>query len=42
MELNLVRDVKDDKKGLYRYIDRRRHAKESVPPLSSPSPSRRS
>ena len=28
-----MRDVKDDKKGLHRYIDRRRHAKESVPPL---------
>ena len=33
MELNLVRDVKDSKKGFYRYIGRRRQAKESVPPL---------
>ena len=33
MKLNLARDVKDNKKGLYRYIDRKRHAKESVPPL---------
>ena len=32
MELNLVKDVKD-KKGFYRYIGRRRQAKESVPPL---------
>ena len=32
MELNLVKDVKD-KKGFYRYIGRRRRAKESVPPL---------
>ena len=33
MELNLVRDMKDNKKGFYRYIGRRRWAKESVPPL---------
>ena len=33
MELNLARDVKDNKKGFYRYIGRRRQAKESVPPL---------
>ena len=33
MELNLVRDVKDNKKGFYRYLGRRRQAKESVPPL---------
>ena len=32
MELNLVMDVKDNKKGFYRYIGRRRRAKESVPP----------
>ena len=30
MGLNLVRDVKDNKKGFYRYIGRRRQAKESV------------
>ena len=33
MELNLVRDVKGNKKGLYRYIGRGRQANESVPPL---------
>ena len=33
MELKLARDVKDNKKGFYRYIGRRRQAKESVPPL---------
>ena len=33
MGLNLARDVKDNKKGFYRYIGRRRHAKEIVPPL---------
>ena len=32
MELNLVRDVKDNKR-FYRYVGRRRQAKESVPPL---------
>ena len=31
MELNLARDVKDNKKGFYRYISRRRQAKESSP-----------
>ena len=33
MELNLARDVKDNKKGFYRYIGRRRQAKEGAPPL---------
>ena len=33
MELNLVRDVKDNKKGFYRHTGRGRQAKESVPPL---------
>ena len=33
VELNLVRDVKDNKKGFYRYISRRRQAKEGVSPL---------
>ena len=33
MELNWVRDVKDNKKGFHRYIGRRRQAKECVPPL---------
>ena len=33
MELNLSRDVKDNKKGFYRYIGRKRQAKESAPPL---------
>ena len=32
MELNLARDVKNNK-GFYRYIGRRRQAKESVPPV---------
>ena len=31
MELNLARDVKDNNKGFYRYIGRRRQAKESSP-----------
>ena len=31
MELDLARDVKDNKKGFYRLIGRRRQAKESVP-----------
>jgi len=31
MELNLAREVKDNKKGFYRYLGRRRQAKESVP-----------
>jgi len=33
MELNLARDVKDNKKRFYRYVGRRRQAKGSVPPL---------
>ncbi|KFZ66869.1 hypothetical protein N338_11098, partial [Podiceps cristatus] len=33
MELNLARDVKNNKKGFYRYIGQKRQAKESVPPL---------
>jgi len=33
MELNLARDVKNNKKVFYRYIGRKRQAKESVPPL---------
>ena len=33
MELNLVRDVKDNKKRFYRYIGRRRQGKESAPPV---------
>ena len=33
MEMNLARDVKDNKKEFYNYIGRRRQAKESVPPL---------
>jgi len=31
MELNLARDVKDNKKGFYWYIGRRRQVKESAP-----------
>ena len=34
MELNLARDVKDNKKEFYRYRSRRKKAKESVPPLT--------
>jgi len=33
MELNLARDVKNNKKGFYRYIGRIRQTKESVLPL---------
>ena len=33
MELNFMRDVKDNKKGFYRYVGRKRQAKKSVPPL---------
>jgi len=32
MELNLARAVKDNKKGFYEYIGRRRQAKDGVPP----------
>jgi len=32
MELNLVRDVKDNKKGFYRYIGRRRRGWRSAAP----------
>lgn len=33
MEMNLVRGVKSNKKGLYRYLSQKRWAKESVPSL---------
>lgn len=33
VELSLARDVKNNKKGIYRYICQKREAKESVPPL---------
>ena len=33
MELNLARDMKNNKKGFYRYTGRRRQPKESVPSL---------
>ena len=33
MELNFARDLKDNKKGFYRYIGKKRQAKESVPPV---------
>jgi len=33
MELNLLKDVRGNKKGFYRYVGRRKQAKESVPPL---------
>ncbi|KFP11766.1 hypothetical protein Z169_02376, partial [Egretta garzetta] len=35
LELNLARDAKNNKKGFYRYISRKRMVKESVPPLMS-------
>ena len=31
-ELNLVKDVKNNKKGFFRYLGQKRQAKESVPP----------
>ena len=34
VELNLARDVKDNKKGFYRQKGRRRQAKESIPALT--------
>ena len=33
MEQKLTRDIKNNKKGLDRYIGQKRKAKESVPPL---------
>ena len=33
MELNLGRDVKNNKKGFFRYSGQKREAKESIPPL---------
>ena len=33
MELNLARDVEDNKRGIYRYAGQKRQAKESIPPL---------
>ncbi|KFQ63342.1 hypothetical protein N334_13791, partial [Pelecanus crispus] len=33
LELNLARDVKNNKKGFYKYINQKRKVKESVPPL---------
>ena len=33
VELNLVRDMKNNKKGFYGYIGKMRQAKESVPSL---------
>ena len=33
IELNLARDVKDNKKGFYKYIGKKEQAKESVPLL---------
>ncbi|KFP99488.1 hypothetical protein N329_04107, partial [Haliaeetus albicilla] len=34
-ELNLARDAKNNKKGFYRYVSRKRKVKESVPPTVS-------
>jgi len=33
MEVNLLRDVKNNKKGFFRYIGQKRQIKESAPPL---------
>ncbi|KAK4824510.1 hypothetical protein QYF61_015908 [Mycteria americana] len=33
LELSLVRDAKNNKKGFYRYVSQKRKVKESVPPL---------
>jgi len=30
LELNLARDVKNDKKGFYRYVSQQRKVKESI------------
>jgi len=35
LELNLARDVKNNKKGFYRYVSWKKTVKESVPPLMS-------
>ncbi|KFZ65688.1 hypothetical protein N338_12981, partial [Podiceps cristatus] len=35
LELNLVRNAKNNKKGFYRYVSQKRKVKESVPPPSS-------
>ncbi|KAK4822101.1 hypothetical protein QYF61_009801 [Mycteria americana] len=35
LELNLVRDAKNNKRGFYRYINQKRKVKESVPPLTN-------
>ena len=32
MELNLVRDVENNKKGFYTYADQKTQAKEGIPP----------
>jgi len=35
MKLNLARDVKNNRKGFYRYAGQKRQAKESIPPLEN-------
>ena len=35
LELNLARDVKNSKKGFYRYVSQKRKVKESIPTLMS-------
>ncbi|KFV15714.1 hypothetical protein N339_02762, partial [Pterocles gutturalis] len=35
LELNLVKDAKNNKKGFYRYVNQKRKVKESVPALMS-------
>ena len=36
-ELNLARDVKDNRKGFYRYIAKKRQTRDNVGPLQKPS-----
>lgn len=35
MELNIARDLKNNKKGFYKYIGRKKQTKDNVPPLIS-------
>jgi len=35
LELNLARDAKNNKKGFYRYVSRKKMVKESIPSLMS-------
>jgi len=35
LELTLAKEAKNNKKGFYRYVSRKKMVKESVPPLMS-------